>query len=123
MKISKNLLIIVMIILAVIVMTFVVRYLSYKNYDNLAKCLTQKGVKMYGAYWCPHCIAQKKMFGSSWQYMDYVECEVANSREQAEVCQQVGIGSYPTWVFPEGQRIEREISIDNLAKLSGCGID
>lgn len=23
--------------------------------DTFASCLTKKGVKMYGAYWCGHC--------------------------------------------------------------------
>jgi len=31
-------------------------------YDEFAQCLTDKGVKMYGAYWCPHCQAQKALF-------------------------------------------------------------
>ena len=31
--------------------------------DALAQCLTAKGVKMYGAYWCSHCQNQKKAFG------------------------------------------------------------
>jgi hypothetical protein len=25
------------------------------KYDNFAKCLTEKGVEMYGASWCSHC--------------------------------------------------------------------
>ena len=23
--------------------------------DAFAKCLSDNGIKMYGAYWCPHC--------------------------------------------------------------------
>ena len=33
---------------------------------------------MYGAYWCPHCQAQKKVFGESFQYVPYVECTQQN---------------------------------------------
>ena len=57
--------------------TALLNILSKKNYiklDDFAKCLTQKSVVMYGAYWCPHCQAQKKLFGSSFKYVNYVEC-------------------------------------------------
>src|SRR3989344_3569664 len=37
------------------------------KYDPFAQCLTDNGAKMFGAYWCPHCSDQKKMFGSSWK--------------------------------------------------------
>ena len=29
---------------------------------KLAKHLSQKGVRMYGAYWCPYCDKQKELF-------------------------------------------------------------
>jgi hypothetical protein len=51
-------------------------YQSTHKYDTFAKCLTAHGAKMYGLYWCPHCIEQKKMFGESFRYVDYVECAV-----------------------------------------------
>ena len=31
--------------------------------DTFAKCLASKDVVVYGAYWCPHCQNQKKLFG------------------------------------------------------------
>ena len=31
----------------------------------LAECLSEHGVIMYGAFWCPHCAAQKKVFGDA----------------------------------------------------------
>ena len=31
--------------------------------DSFAQCLTSKGMKMYGAWWCPHCAEQKESFG------------------------------------------------------------
>jgi thiol-disulfide isomerase/thioredoxin len=36
-------------------------YTSPGKYDEFAKCLTDNGAKFYGAFWCPHCQAQKKM--------------------------------------------------------------
>ena len=38
--------------------------------DSFAKCLSAKGVKMYGAWWCPHCKDQKESFGYSFQYVN-----------------------------------------------------
>ena len=36
---------------------------------GLAKSLKEKGAVMYGAYWCPHCKAEKARFGTSFQYV------------------------------------------------------
>src|SRR2546430_1164979 len=41
--------------------------------DSFAQCLTSKGTKMYGAWWCPHCKDQKESFGFALQYVNYVE--------------------------------------------------
>ena len=85
--------------------------------DVFAKCLTAKGVKMYGAYWCPHCQAQKDMFGEAFQYVDYVECEGAQGNPSA--CAAAGIQGYPTWII-NGKKLEGEQSFDGLATESGC---
>ncbi len=37
--------------------------------DDFAKCLSEKGVTMYGAAWCSHCQNTKKTFGQSFQYV------------------------------------------------------
>ena len=47
---------------------------------------------MYGAEWCSHCKNQKKLFGNSFQYVNYVDCD-KNSKE----CKEAGISGYPTW--------------------------
>ena len=88
------------------------------NYDEFAKCLTSKKVKMYGAYWCPHCAEQKKDFDNSWKYVNYVECAVPGSG-QTEVCLLENIRAYPTWDF-NGERIEGKLSFEVLAEKSGC---
>jgi hypothetical protein len=49
-------------------------YRKNHHYDQFAKCLAAKNAKMYGLYWCPHCLEQKKMFGKSIQYVPYQEC-------------------------------------------------
>ena len=42
--------------------------------DDFAQCLTDKEAVFYGAFWCPHCQAQKRMFGNSVKLLPYVEC-------------------------------------------------
>jgi glutaredoxin len=70
------------------------------GYDSFAKCLAQKEIKMYGADWCSHCKNQKEMFGSSFQYVNYIEC-AEGQYGQKQICKDNGIKSYPTWEFPE----------------------
>jgi thiol-disulfide isomerase/thioredoxin len=44
------------------------------SYPNLTACLEKNQVVMFGASWCPHCAAQKKLFGKSAKDMPYFEC-------------------------------------------------
>lgn len=90
------------------------------EYDELAKCLTEKGAKMYGTYWCSHCKVQKQMFGDSWQYVDYIECSLPAGQGQTEECEEAGIEGYPTWEFEDGERLSGEVALEELAEKSGC---
>jgi len=94
------------------------------QYDGLAQCLTEKGAKFYGASWCPHCAEQKRMFGSSMKYVDYVECAIpGNQRGQTKACDDAKIESYPTWVFADGARVTGEQLPKSLAEKAGCGLE
>jgi hypothetical protein len=92
------------------------------NMDKFAKCLGKKKVTMYGAWWCPHCADQKKEFGQSFAYINYVECAVIGKppNVQTETCQQMQIKKYPTWIFPDGERVELVLPLDQLAQKAGC---
>src|SRR5438093_12259677 len=72
------------------------------NYDELAKCIKDKGVTFFGAFWCPHCQAQKARFGKSAQYLPYTECSTPDGQGQTQVCINNGITTYPTWQFATG---------------------
>jgi len=85
------------------------------QYDAFAKCLAGKKVTMYGAYWCPHCQNTKKAFGASFQYVPYVECTV-----EVKKCTDQNVNGYPTWIFPDGSRLEGETSLKDLSVKSGC---
>jgi len=69
------------------------------NYDEFATCLGNKGATFYGAYWCPHCNAQKEAFGSSAKLLPYVECSDSDVEGQLQVCKDKKIMGYPTWVL------------------------
>lgn len=83
--------------------------------DDFAKCLTERGVVMYGAYWCPHCQNEKKAFGDSFKFVNYVECT-----QETQKCLAENIEGYPTWIFPDGKRLLGEQGIQKLAQASGC---
>ncbi len=94
------------------------------QYGGFAKCLKDKGVKMYGASWCSHCVNQKNMFGESLKYLNYVECAASGAPgPQEQVCQNAGIRAYPTWIFPDGKKNEGEMTFEQLSQDSGCKLD
>jgi hypothetical protein len=118
---------------AIVVLVIFVGY-KMKNKDaatgsndpkvTLAQCLTEKGVKFYGASWCPHCAAQKKAFGSAMKHIDYVECAVpGDSRSQTQVCKDANIQSYPTWRFADGGEETGQQTLSDLAEKAGCEYD
>lgn len=82
---------------------------------ELAACLTEKGVKMYGAYWCPHCKAQKELFGAAFDKVTYVECT-----QETKTCTEQKIESYPTWIFADGTRVSGEQPLKSLAEKAQC---
>ena len=90
------------------------------KYDEFAKCLGEKGATFYGAFWCPHCQAQKKMFGSSAKLLPYVECSLANSQGQTQICIDNKIEGYPTWEFADKSRLNGAISMAQLAEKTSC---
>jgi uncharacterized membrane protein/glutaredoxin len=88
---------------------------------RLAKYLTEKGAKMYGSYWCPHCYEQKQLFGKqAWEQVTYIECGEGATEHpsQTAACNQAGVKSYPTW-FINGKLDIGGKKLAKLAKLTG----
>lgn len=90
--------------------------------DTFAQCLEEKGAVFYGAFWCPHCQAQKAIFGKSQKHLPYVECSTANGKGQISYCNERGITGYPTWEFADGSREPGELSLETLAEKTGCSL-
>ncbi len=93
------------------------------KYDDFAKCLNEKGAKMYGAFWCGHCKNQKEALGSAFQYVNYQECTVDGKQNSfAQVCKDAGINFYPTWKFSDGATVEKGLLLSELAEKTGCAL-
>jgi hypothetical protein len=88
--------------------------------DAFTTCLKDKGAVFYGAFWCTHCQAQKKLFGSSVKLIPYVECSTADGSAQTKECIDKKITGYPTWEFIDGTRLNGEIPLAQLAEKTSC---
>ena len=88
--------------------------------DEFAQCLTDKSAVFYGAFWCPHCQAQKRMFGNSAKLLPYVECSTPDGQGQLQACVDKEIQSYPTWEFADKSRQTGEVPLAQLAEKTGC---
>ena len=86
---------------------------------NFAKFLTKNNIKMYSAYWCPHCHDQKQLFGkAAAKELTIIECAKDGKENQFELCQMKDISGFPSW------EINNEIysgtrELKELADLTG----
>jgi len=90
------------------------------KYDQFTQCLKDSGATFYGAFWCPHCQAQKKLFGSSQKLLPYVECSTADGQGQNQICIDNNVTGYPTWEFADASRLSGEVSLKTLAEKTSC---
>jgi uncharacterized membrane protein len=86
--------------------------------EALARHLSATGARFYGTFWCPACREQKRLFGNAADALPYVECDSRGAGAQPELCAQVGVRVYPTWVI-QGARHEGVTAPETLARLSG----
>jgi hypothetical protein len=121
-EVRRNVVIVVLIVAAFALTYYLGRRRRSSRLDAFAQCLASKQAKMYGAYWCPHCGDEERMFGSSFKYVPYVECGVPGSRAETPECKADGIKHYPTWVFASGERHEGTLPLQTLGQMTGCGL-
>lgn len=117
--------IIILIALIIVAVLLIVRSANSNRepsaVDMFAQCLTDTGTTFYGAYWCPHCMSQKKMFGRAQKKLPYVECSTPN-RQRNQTCTDANIESYPTWEFADGTRLTGERDFAELSEATGCPV-
>ncbi|KAK4774079.1 hypothetical protein SAY87_029098 [Trapa incisa] len=70
---------------------------------SLARHLRSIGAKMYGAFWCSHCLEQKQIFGKeAAKILDYVECFPNGYKKGTKIekaCADASIEGFPTWII------------------------
>jgi len=111
---------ITIIIITVIISLSISTNTKPSSLDNFAKCLTEKGAKMYGTYWCGYCQNQKQAFGTSWEFINYIECSLPDRGGQTSECTEEGITGYPTWKFADGSEKSGILSLNLLEEKTGC---
>lgn len=109
-------------VIAILVLSYLAAwYHSNHKYDKFAQCLAAKHAKMYGLYWCPHCLDQKHMFGASFRYVPYVECALSQTQEAPE-CKAAGVDHFPAWQFGAEPAKPGVLSLDALSDKTGCSL-
>jgi hypothetical protein len=97
---------------------------SHKNsgpdYTAFATCLKDKGVTFYGAFWCPHCRAQKELFGAAVGALPYHECSTPDGNNMLQDCKDKGITGYPTWIYADGSKDQGEQTLQHLSEKTSC---
>ena len=91
--------------------------------ERFAKCLTEKGAKLYTADWCPHCANQKALFGDAVGYLDNIVCSKESTDPWSEECKSAGINVVPTWVLGDSSRLEGGQALEDLAQKTGCALE
>lgn len=126
---KRNIKFFVLIIGLLILGTIAIVFLRSNNtppepgkYDSFATCLKDKGAVFYGAFWCTHCQAEKKLFGSSEKLLPYVECSTPDGQGQTQICIDKKIENYPTWTFADGSQLNGEIPLQQLANKTSCSL-
>lgn len=84
------------------------------KYDEFAQCITEKGATMYGSYTCSHCQNQKDMFGASFKYVSYVDCN-----QNSDTCVGLGISAIPAWIINDKKYVGEQ-SLQQLSDITGC---
>ncbi len=99
------------------------RYYKNHKYDAFAKCLATKQAKMYGLYWCPHCIDQKE---NVWRSVSLRAVRgVRESRAhigEAPECKVAGMKLFPSWQFGDEPPKEGVLSLEALSDKTGCSL-
>ncbi len=112
-------------VLAVVVLgsAYYIDHRSQHKQDAFARCLTARGVKMYGAWWCPHCVEQKEKFAASFEYAPYVECGIKGDTQRAvaefvrtKMSTNIRRGSFRRL----GERVARVFTLQELSDRTGC---
>lgn len=122
----KKTLIVSISIIALIVIVGILIYNSPKAKErraaraSFASCIKDSGAIFYGAFWCPHCQNQKKLFKESAKLLPYFECSTPDGQSMLSVCQEAGIKGYPTWMYSNGTTSSGEQTFSEISAATSC---
>jgi len=111
---------IIYVIIGLIVVIILIAALNQKNYTGFANCLADKGYMMAGTETCKFCKTQKESFEGAFEEVFIPKGLYLNCQEKPTECDQYEIRGYPTWVLPDGNKLEGLQELSTLATISGC---
>ncbi|MDD3774007.1 MAG: thioredoxin family protein [Patescibacteria group bacterium] len=82
---------------------------------GLAKKLTQVGAILFYGESCPYCHEQIEAFGSGAEFLEKIDCYVA---ENSQICTEKNIEGVPSWVYKDDKKSGKQ-SLDDLAAWVG----
>ena len=86
---------------------------------KFAKFLSDNNIKMFSAYWCPHCHDQKQLFGKkAVKALTIVECAKDGKDNQYELCREKEIQGFPSWEI-KGEIFSGVKDLNDLAIITG----
>ena len=114
----KSYLIMLLLLVAIIIFsyTFYLRSQMPGQYDEFAKCMTEKGAVIYGNDFCSYTNKQMNFFEKSKKYLNYIKCA-----ENKELCDAKGVKVTPTWEI-NGKMYAQVQSFERLSEITGCKI-
>lgn len=117
-KTKKKYAILGIVIIAVLLFAYAFYARAQKpgSYDDFAKCLTEKGVVVYGNNFCQYTAKQMNFFGKSKEYLNYVKCI-----DNKDLCDSKNIRKTPTWEI-NGKFYPEVRTFKELSELSGCKV-
>ncbi len=86
------------------------------QYDDFAKCLTDKNIVVYGNDYCSYTNKQLNFFGKSKKYLNYIKCV-----DNEKLCDEKNVEITPTWEIDE-EVYSGVQSLERLSALTGCEI-
>lgn len=98
----------------------VIKNLLYEDMSNFARCLSKKGIIIYGVYTDAQTQRQKQSFGQDFSYLNYVECKDPNTGMTKKEC--LEYKRYPVWLINE-KEVYGFQTVDHLSDLTGCAIN
>jgi len=92
--------------------------------ENLARCLTSKGAKLYGNSE-DATRRQLLLFGDASKHIYFINCGLNLTRCEDNgilVGKQISNPVWPVWKFTSGQRIDGEVTLKDIASIAKCSL-